>query len=741
MISSLFAGPDALVENGRTKEREEKRQEPSNAPSEAHDFRSLQLDPLIVSHLASEKIKIVKPMGIQRTALPFLLSPSALQQDALIHSQTGSGKTLAYLLPILQSLLPFCQASWIDRSCLGTLAIILAPTRELAKQIYDVAELLCSLPLTDRSKGASEGEESEVRRTRWIVPGLLSGGATKNHEKSRLRKGLPLIVATPGRLLDHLRNTASLDVGRLQWLVLDEADRLLQLGFEETLRDIVKAIDGRRRAACDVQRQRMRDELGNQYRGEEMKDTDVIDQFGEAWWKYGRRTVLCSATLDEDIQVLAGNNLRNAKVIRTSITADKDMIQDSMSKDQSTQSVAAPSQLSQNYVVAPTKQRLIILIGLIRRALAKTGSSSDKATKIMVFLSCTDSVDFHLAALSGMTMARDATYDDDQDKDADKIEHSSQLFPSTKLFKLHGSLTAQARQTSLKRFAQATQPAVLFCTSVASRGLDLHVSLVIQVDAPTEKGADEYVHRVGRTARAGQRGESWLIVLPSEEQCVAHYQQAIRGGAGGSEAGPDATAAANDIVKREPVNILREGFGGADLVDTQTRATDAQMALERWVAGNESNADLARRAYLSHLRAYATHPPSERAMFAVSSLQLGHLAKAFALREAPAAIRAKVVQSRKAAAQSTAKTASESNKRKRPANNGDLTGDHDATALATADSSDEDDTLARTSAKLQFQRNEDTEARMYAKVRQLGKLHKRGGVLADYGGASEFQIG
>lgn len=742
VISSLFAGSDALQE---TKEKEEKKQQydPTNAPSKVSDFDSLQLDPLLVAHLKSEKMNIIRPTGIQKTALPFLLSSSSFERDALLHAQTGSGKTLCYLLPIIQSLLPFCQSSWIDRSCLGTLAIILAPTRELARQIYEVVELLCSLHLTTKSANEDDSDDQQdpvVRRTRWIVPGLLSGGATKNHEKSRLRKGLPIIVATPGRLLDHLRNTAALDVGRLQWLVLDEADRLLQLGFEETLNDILKAIDARRRAACELQRQRMRDELGNQYTGQIFDESEILDTFGEAWWKHNRRTILCSATLDEGVQVLAGKSLHDPKLIRsdTSKESEQEADQGQSSSDEiKNAAIAAPAQLSQYYVVVPTKHRLIILLALLRRSI-----SMSKTAKIMVFLSCTDSVDFHLAAMSGVTMARIIDENaDDEEKEKNKIEYSSQLLPSTSLFKLHGSLTAQARQASLKAFSQSKQASVLFCTSVASRGLDLHVSHVVQVDPPTEKGADEYLHRIGRTARAGEIGESWLMVLPNEEECIPHYEAAI-----GSKT--DEEKAKGVLQRREPVSILRDGFGGSDLVQTQTRATDAQMALERWTVSNEVNTGMARRAYLAHLRAYATHPPSERHIFAIAKLQLGHLAKAFSLREAPGEIRAKVQQQQKEQ-KVTYMGKQDDKKRKRSIMadetkaiaSSDKNADASIAEVQDNDDDDDDDIFdGRKPAKLQFQRNEDTEARMYAKVRELGKLHKRQGIMGNYGGADEFHI-
>jgi ATP-dependent RNA helicase DDX31/DBP7 len=81
------------------------------------------------------------------------------------------------------------------------------------------------------------------------VPGLLIGGATRTHEKAKLRKGVTILVSTPGRLLDHLQNTSSFNVGKCRWLILDEADQLMELGFEDTIKGIIQALDGRSRLA------------------------------------------------------------------------------------------------------------------------------------------------------------------------------------------------------------------------------------------------------------------------------------------------------------------------------------------------------------------------------------------------------------------------------------------------------------------------------------------------------------
>ncbi|TFY73325.1 hypothetical protein EWM64_g10688, partial [Hericium alpestre] len=134
VISSLFTSNPEIAPAAAPQPRTHSK--PSNAPlTDASTFTGLGLDPLISTHLDT-KMGISKPTAIQRSALPVMLPPTSAPDpfsDVFIQSQTGSGKTLAFLLPILQDLLPLCSLSYIDRS-IGTLAIILAPTRELAKQ-------------------------------------------------------------------------------------------------------------------------------------------------------------------------------------------------------------------------------------------------------------------------------------------------------------------------------------------------------------------------------------------------------------------------------------------------------------------------------------------------------------------------------------------------------------------------------------------------------------------------------
>jgi ATP-dependent RNA helicase DDX31/DBP7 len=500
--------------------------------------------------------------------------PAETLRDVFIQSQTGSGKTLTYLLPIIQTLLPLSRLSYIDRS-IGTLAVILAPTRELAQQISKVLEQILSMSLS----GASD----ESQMTRWLVSGLLTGGSTRTHEKARLRKGVPILVSTPGRLLDHLQNTASFKCAKTMFLVLDEADRLMDLGFEETVQGIIKALDGRRRIEMTA-------EMGG--------EDEVAPLMKWPYWSRGRQTVLCSATMDAKVERLAGMALKTPIVFRSTEESknksiDKDVVaalQDANAvtlPQTSDDKFTPPSQLAQKYVVVPTKLRLVTLVALLRSLV----SGKTEGTKVIVFLSSTDAVDFHWKLLGGVKMGEVPTAKGDEDvvnadeegdrKKAkvsaaeDAISLISPLFPSTTIHRLHGSLPLRTRLSSLSAFSAASaSPSILLATSVASRGLDLPlVRAVVQYDLPTEGGANEYVHRVGRTARAGKGGEAWAFVAPSESEWVPW----VEGKMGAAESGK-AVRLGQDGVE----DVLKGGFGGKGY-EYEGRATDVQLAFERWV--------------------------------------------------------------------------------------------------------------------------------------------------------------
>ncbi|KAF8261567.1 hypothetical protein EI94DRAFT_1745716 [Lactarius quietus] len=585
---------------------------------------------------------ISTPTSVQRASLLALLpqGDSTSPRDAFIQSQTGSGKTLSYLLPILHDLLPMSTNSYIDRS-IGTLAIIVAPTRELAKQISDVLDVLLKLRLRPLD-AAPDDEMNDTRLTRWLVSGLLTGGATRTHEKAR-------------RLLDHLQNTSTFDVSKCRWLVLDEADRLMELGFADTIKGILACV--------------------NEGRSMEVRGWDWVRP-GSGWNRLTEPIIVKATEAD-----LPNRNAETGE--DAAIPAAE-------------QKFTPPSQLSQKYIVVPLKLRLVTLGW-------STGFQDH------VFFSCTDSVDFHWRLLGGCDLEGDGGSLDSDDEatggEDGRVGVHSPLLPETSIFRLHGSLPLSTRLSSLRTFSAAQKApesshlaSILLCTSVAARGLDLpRVRAVVQYDLPTEGGATEYVHRVGRTARAGRGGQAWAIVAPSEAQWVEWVQARMERGTAKGGAGRFESVAAEEI--------LQTGFGGQGK-EYEDRATEVQLAFERWCLRRKENAEMARSAFASHLRAYATHPSDEKHIFHIRNLHLGHLAKSFALRETPSTVSGRGEKARGGVGK----------KRQTPGRR---------PKRGRGDESGEDDPEA--------------ERRMRAAVRSQGRLVKKGGAMAS-SGLSEFQV-
>jgi ATP-dependent RNA helicase DDX31/DBP7 len=172
-------------------------------------FSSLALDKKLISTI--EKPESEGGMGLSTcTNIQSVVYPTLLEkrQNILIKSQTGSGKTMSYLVPIINDLMSISPK--IDRSE-GCRTLIMAPTRELCTQITEVLEKLTKCCV-------------------WVVGGCITGGERRKSEKGRLRKGIVVLVGTPGRLLDHLSSTESFLLTKLRWVVLDEVDRLLDMG-------------------------------------------------------------------------------------------------------------------------------------------------------------------------------------------------------------------------------------------------------------------------------------------------------------------------------------------------------------------------------------------------------------------------------------------------------------------------------------------------------------------------------
>lgn len=633
VVSSIFSfNPSSTSQPSRSQPEDDSTTLPSNAPlpSELNNFTTLGLSPTISTHLLN-KLSFKAPTAIQKSAITQLLKDDS---DAFIQAETGSGKTLAYLLPIVQRMMNLTLAEEREKKRInrdsGLFAVVLAPTRELCKQISIVLESL-------------------LRCANWIVAGTVIGGEKKKSEKARLRKGLNILVATPGRLVDHLDNTEVLDVSSVKWLVLDEGDRLVELGFEDDVKKIVQEIEKKSSPQHNEKREKV---LGLPSR---------------------RTTVLCSATMKMNVQRLGEISLKDAIHIKAE-PSDEDEPERDRKNGANETAFLAPAQLKQSYIIVPPKQRLVTLAAFLKRTFARKGS----VMKAIVFLSCADSVDFHFEVFARkptvtITSTSKATTKkplNEHDKEnTDTSNHtatdptSSTLAttiptPATKpspslptitltpllastpnpdltIHKLHGSLPQATRTATLSAFAHSPHPSILLCTDVASRGLDFpNIDLIIEYDPPFSR--DDHLHRIGRTARAGREGRAVIFLMPGpEEGYVDILRQGYRDGIG------------RGLIRNEAEEVLRKGFGNAEAAlaadqasvqggSWSERAEQWQLEAERWVVEEEGKAGaMAKRAFVSHVRAYATHVAKERAMFDVKGLHLGHLAKAFALRERP----------------------------------------------------------------------------------------------------------
>jgi ATP-dependent RNA helicase DDX31/DBP7 len=614
IISSLFSfNPTSTTKTvANDQPVDDEPAEPSNAPltSDLDTFTSLGISPTLAAHLL-KKMELKAPTAIQKAAITQLVKDDS---DAFIQAETGSGKTLAYLLPIVQRLMELSanmKKRKVDDEVVqrnsGLFAIILAPTRELSKQIALVLEKILGC-------------------AHWLVAGTVIGGEKKKSEKARLRKGLNILVATPGRLADHLEHTEALDVSNVRWLVLDEGDRLMELGFEQEIQKIVGNLNLRMRAKKDAA----------------LKIPGLPQK---------RTTVLCSATMKLDVERLGQISLKDAVHIQAHT---QDESEEKNDKEEN-QTFFAPAQLKQSYAVVAPKLRLVSLISLLKRTFARKGS----VMKAIVFISCADSVDFHFDILTNDfeelktgtgDKKSDGSAEEDVQKNAKEAKAKLQADPtklvvthaespalspkthSVTTYRLHGSLPQSARTATLAHFTKNKEPALLLATDVASRGLDLpNVDLVIEFDPAFAR--EDHLHRIGRTARAGRDGRACIFLMPG---CEEGYVDILKTDRKDGETGVH-------IARQDAAEILNKGLITSGVTKDKNaymdKATDLQLAVERWALASPARLEAARRAYQSHVRAYATHVAAERGYFDIKQLHLGHLAKAFALRERPSGMK------------------------------------------------------------------------------------------------------
>jgi superfamily II DNA/RNA helicase len=371
--------------------------------SEYHDFDHFGLDPRIVA--AVKAMGYTTPTPIQSKAIPIVMRG----HDVMGAAQTGTGKTAGFALPIIHRLLPQASSS-MSPARHPVRALILAPTRELAEQVAENVKMyIAGTPLRCAT---------------------VYGGVDMDPQTQALRNGVEIIVATPGRLLDHLqqKNTS---LAQVQVVVLDEADRMLDMGFLPDISRILNLLPKE------------------------------------------RQSLMFSATFSEEIKKLAANFLRDPlllEVARRNATADN---------------------VQQELYRVHESEKTGALLELLR---------SRELKQVLVFVN---------TKIGCRRLAREL------------VKHGINADA------IHGDKSQDERSKALEGFKQGAID-VLVATDVAARGLDIvELPAVINYDVPF--APEDYVHRIGRTARAGASGLAITIATGSEDRAVAGIERLIKG--------------------------------------------------------------------------------------------------------------------------------------------------------------------------------------------------------------------
>ncbi|KRT81118.1 helicase, partial [Oryctes borbonicus] len=320
-------------------------------------FSDLNIHRHLVSNL--EKINYKTITNVQEKAIPIILTG----KNCLIRSQTGSGKTLAYAAPIvnaLQDILPKIKRT--D----GVQALIVVPTRELALQTHELF--------------------SKINTFQWIVTGHLCGGENRKSEKDRLRKGVSILIGTPGRLLDHALHTSCFNLSKIRCLVLDEADRLLDMGFRKDIMSLVDHIDkAKSHSEYDpmaIIKNQVSTSDSKLLKSSEKKE-DSISMLTNLHSRE-RQTILLSATLNKQVSELADFTMTE----HVYIDALEDDNGPSTSSMVEGENFVIPITVKQEFLITFVKHRLFTLTALIV-------DKCKQNSKLFIFMASSHMVEFH----------------------------------------------------------------------------------------------------------------------------------------------------------------------------------------------------------------------------------------------------------------------------------------------------------------------------------------------------------
>ena len=429
---------------------------------EVCDPRTSPLSPFVIENLKNMGMQTLFP--VQAEVIPFILRGVVWGGDVCVCAPTGSGKTLAYVIPIVQAL----QKRVVQR----LRALVLVPTHDLVVQVSSVfLRMVEGTDLVVEALYGNKGFSGEQDRLVARSSASLTGGSS----------AVDIVVSTPGRLVDHLQETPGFTLQHLQFLVLDEADRLLMHSFQDWLPKVLEAVHSSREG--HLERRHINDEgFGTEdelLRSKLSAQVDAVTNRApflnvavmERQYTHLQK-LLFSATLTQNPEKIDSLRLVNPQYF-TATSAGKSFL------------YTIPTTLEQKLTVCTEQHKPLLLLHILQQF---------KDAQTLCFVGSIETA-HRLTLLL-------------------KFLHAEKFLNGHPIYEYSSSLTQQERNQIILKF-KAGAPGVIICSDVMARGLDIsNVRAVINYDLPFH--VKTYVHRVGRTGRAGRAGTSWSIALKEE---------------------------------------------------------------------------------------------------------------------------------------------------------------------------------------------------------------------------------
>lgn len=540
---------------------------------------------------------------VQEVTIPELLT----HKDVAVEACTGSGKTMSYLVPVVEILLKSrVQARGISSFNMGSL--ILTPTRELSVQVFEILKrYLETVNLYSRRESHLWSDlkclicigGGNVNRTLEYVK--KEAEEKCQHDSNRYH----ILVGTPGRvfhLFENLKDGIDWNIkSSLEILILDEADRLLDMGFETHINMILHSMPKQ------------------------------------------RRTGLFSATLNAQVQNLIKTGLRNPKYIKVSIASSNKLGQhdpSSSTKDAECD-ISVPIGLTCYYVELSPLQKIEFLIRFLIRIKEEVGMG--RQVKCIIFFLTCNSVEFYFKYLAKLFHSHS------EGKQNNDYSVDSSF---GKLCKLHGQMYQKSREKSYEIF-RSCDSGVLISTDLTARGIDIpDIEWILQFDAPQDPSY--YIHRIGRTARAGQLGKSIIMLQPQEGAFIDYIEKKtmrkvlsynhLNKDDAGEEGGFDGNYNSvqdpfygedcSSIQLCHCIELNKKIMEKDEFLNSDSNRNRVGLRLVRTLMFSDFDFyEKAKRAFVSYIRAYKEYQLPF--IFPFKSLSIGEIASSFALLRIP----------------------------------------------------------------------------------------------------------